>query len=195
MINIIWQDHGIKKEDREELLNQRGVCLWFTGLSGSGKSTLAIELQKTLMKEGKLVYILDGDNIRHGLNVDLGFSAKDREENIRRVGEVSKLFVDAGLICITTLISPYRKERDKVRDNIGKDFIEIFVRCALEECEKRDVKGLYKKAKSGEIKDFTGLDAPYEEPLNPEIIIDTSAKNVKDCVKAIYHYLKEMGAM
>jgi len=191
MKNIIWQDHGIKKEDREKLLNQRGICLWFTGLSGSGKSTLAIELQKTLMKEGKLVYILDGDNIRHGLNEDLGFSAEDREENIRRAGEVSKLFIDAGLICITTLISPYRKDRDIVREKIGKDFIEIFVRCPLEECERRDVKGLYKKAKSGEIKDFTGLDAPYEEPLSPEIIIDTNAKSINDCVQIIHDYLKK----
>ena len=191
MKNIIWQDHGIKKEDREKLLNQRRICLWFTGLSGSGKSTLAIELQKTLMKEGKLVYILDGDNIRHGLNEDLGFSAEDREENIRRAGEVSKLFIDAGLICITTLISPYRKDRDIVREKIGKDFIEIFVRCPLEECERRDVKGLYKKAKSGEIKDFTGLDAPYEEPLSPEIIIDTNAKSINDCVQIIHDYLKK----
>ena len=195
MKNIIWQDHGIKKEDREKLLNQRRICLWFTGLSGSGKSTLAIELQKTLMKEGKLVYILDGDNIRHGLNEDLGFSAEDREENIRRAGEVSKLFIDAGLICITTLISPYRKDRDRVREKIGKDFIETFVRCPLEECEKRDVKGLYKKAKSGEIKEFTGLDAPYEEPLNPEIIIDTNTKNINDCVRIIHDYLKKINVI
>jgi len=191
MKNIIWHDTGISREQREKLNNQKSVLLWFTGLSGSGKSTIATALQKKLIEEGKLTYILDGDNIRHGLNSDLGFSEEHRTENIRRIGEVSKLFVDAGLITITSFISPYKRDRDKVRSLVGKDFIEIFVKCNLKECEKRDPKGLYKKARSGEIKDFTGVSHPYEEPDNPEIVIETDKMNVKGSVKLIYNYLKE----
>jgi len=191
MKNIVWHDTKITKEHRSNILGHKSVLLWFTGLSGSGKSTIATELQKRLIKKGRLSYILDGDNIRHGLNSDLGFSEEHRIENIRRIGEVAKLFVDAGLITITSFISPYKKDRDEVRSKLGKNFIEVFVKCNLEECEKRDPKGLYKKARKGEIKDFTGINAPYEEPNNPEILIETDKMKVKDSVDLIYNYLKE----
>jgi len=190
MKNIVWHDHGIKKEDREKILGQKAALLWFTGLSGSGKSTIASKLQKKLIADGKLVYILDGDNIRQGLNNDLRFSAKDRKENIRRIGEVAKLFVDSGIIVIASFISPYRSDRDDVRGKVDKSFIEVYVKCDLSECEKRDPKGLYKKARLGEIKNFTGIGDPYEEPKNHEIVIDTSNNNVSDCVDQIYEYIK-----
>lgn len=190
--NISWHEHKVNKEQRELLLKQKSALLWFTGLSGCGKSTISTELQNRLAEEGKIAYILDGDNIRHGLNSDLGFSPEDRKENIRRIGEVAKLFVDAGIITITSFISPYKEDRDNVRSKIGKDFIEIYVKCNLEECEKRDPKGLYKKARNGEIKDFTGIDAPYEEPDNPEVIIDTSKLSVEHAVDNLYSYLKDI---
>lgn len=189
--NIVWHDHKITKQDREDILKQKAVLLWFTGLSGSGKSTIASALQQRLIAEKKLTYILDGDNIRHGLNSDLDFSPKNREENIRRIGEVAKLFVDAGIITMTSFISPYLKDRKKVRDLIGKDFVEVFVNCNLEDCEKRDPKGLYKKARDGEIKDFTGISAPYESPEDPEITVNTSEQNIEESVNQIYTYLKE----
>jgi adenylylsulfate kinase len=173
--NIYWHERFITKEDREKLNGHKGVCLWFTGLSGSGKSTIAIEVENLLYKKVVRTYVLDGDNVRHGLNNDLGFSPEDRTENIRRIGEVSKLFVDAGIIVMTAFISPYRSDRRQVRDlMLEGEFVEVYVKCDLDVCEQRDPKGLYKKARAGEIKEFTGIDAPYEEPENAELIIDTS---------------------
>ncbi|XP_042393250.1 adenylyl-sulfate kinase 3-like isoform X2 [Zingiber officinale] len=170
--NIFWQECQVGKVDREKLLKQKGCVVWITGLSGSGKSTLACTLGRELHSKGKLTYVLDGDNLRHGLNKDLGFSSEDRAENIRRVGEVAKLFSDAGLICIASLISPYRKDRDSCRAIVPDSrFIEVFMNMPLELCEARDAKGLYKLARAGKIKGFTGIDDPYEPPLNCEIEI------------------------
>jgi len=188
---VIWHDTKIMKEDREKRNGHRAVVIWLTGLSGSGKSTIATELQRKLFDAGCNVYILDGDNIRHGLNSDLGFSPEDREENIRRIGEVAKLFADAGFIVITSFISPYKKDRQRARNLLKEgEFIEVYVKAPLEICEKRDVKGLYKKARLGEIKEFTGISAPYEEPDNPEIVIETDRLDVNESVKKIIDYLK-----
>lgn len=178
---------------REKLLDHASTCIWFTGLSGSGKSTLANEVELTLFKRGIHTYILDGDNIRHGLNKDLGFGADDRKENIRRIGEVANLFVDAGLVVMTAFISPYREDRDQVRALLpeGK-FIEVFVNCDLDTCEKRDPKGLYKKARAGEIRNFTGISAPYEAPKNPELTIDNGANSsLENNVNAVIAYLEQ----
>ncbi len=173
--NVHWHNGQISNEDRERLNKHKGACLWYTGLSGSGKSTIAAKVEEKLFEKGIKTYILDGDNIRHGLNKNLGFSHEDRTENIRRIGEVSKLFVDAGIVVGTAFISPYREDRDNVRKLLSDgDFVEIFVYADLETCEARDPKGLYKKARAGEIKDFTGISAPYEEPLNPELVINTT---------------------
>ena len=190
--NIKWHHGKITKEDRVKLLNQKGVTIWLTGLSGSGKSTIAVELEHVLIENKHHAYILDGDNIRHGLNKNLGFSPEDRTENIRRIGEVAKLFTDANIITITAFISPYRKDRDAVRKllNDGK-FIEVYVKCSVEVCEERDTKGLYKKARSGEVKDFTGISAPYEEPHNPELTIDSSKLSAEESTRAILNYLVE----
>jgi len=189
--NITWHESGISKEDREKQNEHKGVVIWLTGLSGSGKSTVAVELQAQLFEAGCQVFILDGDNIRHGLNKDLGFSPEDREENIRRIGEVAKLFADAGIIAITSFISPYRKDRDINRELVPKgDFIEVYVQAPLNICEERDPKGLYKKARAGIIPEFTGISAPYEEPLKPEIVIDTDKLCVKDSANKIVDYLK-----
>lgn len=170
--NILWHQGKITISDREKLNDHPAACLWFTGLSGSGKSTLSVEVESLLFQKGIHTYILDGDNIRHGLNNDLSFSDADRKENIRRIGEVAKLFVDAGMIVLTAFISPFRADRDFVRSLIpeGK-FIEIFVDCDLATCDKRDPKGLYKKARENKIGDFTGLSSPYEKPKNPELVI------------------------
>lgn len=190
--NIKWHEHKVTQLDREKLLNQKGVVLWFTGLSGSGKSTIANEVAYSLNKRGKLAYVLDGDNIRHGLNKNLGFSAEDRDENIRRICEVSKLFADAGLITCTAFISPYKKMRDFCRELIDPGrFFEIYCKASLETCENRDPKGLYKKAREGKVKEFTGVSAPYEEPDNPEIIMDTDKYNVRECVEIILNKLKK----
>lgn len=190
--NVIWHAHVIKKEEREDLLKQKGVVLWFTGLSGSGKSTVANEVANKLHSMGKLSYILDGDNIRHGLNKDLGFSPEDRTENIRRISEVANLFADAGLITITAFISPYRKDRNFCRTLLGKGrFIEIFTKACLDTCEQRDPKGLYKKAREGKIKEFTGIDAPYEEPETPELIIDTDKESVEESADKVIKKLEE----
>lgn len=190
--NITWHQGAITKKDRERLLNQKGVLLWFTGLSGSGKSTLAHEVEEKLFEKGHLAFVLDGDNIRHGLNKNLGFSPKDREENIRRIGEVGKLFTQAGIIAITAFISPYREDRDKARALLDNgEFIEVFVKVSLDVAEQRDPKGLYKKARAGEIKDFTGIGAPYEEPLNPELVIDTDQLDLKQSAEKVLSYLKE----
>lgn len=190
--NIVWHSTNVKREDREKLLKQKGVLVWFTGLSGSGKSTVASALEKKLYDSGKLTYLLDGDNIRHGLNGDLSFSNEDRVENIRRIAEVSKLFVDSGTITIATFISPFREDRDNVRKLLGKDFIEVFIDCPIEVCEERDPKGLYKKARDGKIKNFTGIDSPYEKPTQPEITISTYLNSIDECVDSIIRYLDEV---
>ena len=174
-------------------MNQKGVIIWFTGLSGSGKSTIAVELEKILHRKGFFTYLLDGDNIRHGLNSDLSFSPEDREENIRRIGEVACLFMDAGLITIVSFISPYKKDRDRIREKAGKGrFIEVFVDCPLEVWEQRDVKGLYKMAREGKISDFTGIGAPYEKPEKPEIKVNSSLDTVEEGVKKIYEYMQSL---
>ncbi|WP_010649742.1 adenylyl-sulfate kinase [Oceanobacillus massiliensis] len=192
--NIVWHNSIVTKEDRGKLNNHKGAVLWFTGLSGSGKSTLTVALEKELYDLGTHTYRLDGDNVRHGLNRNLGFSPEDRAENIRRIGEVSKLMVDAGLVTLTAFISPYRKDRDKVRAILDEhEFIEVYVKCSLEACEERDPKGLYKKARSGEISNFTGIDAPYEEPESPEVIVNTEQLSLEKCVGEIVDYLKENG--
>lgn len=189
--NITWSEGRISKKDREKLFKQKNKVIWLTGLPSSGKSTLARELEKKLYEKGILSYVLDGDNIRHGLNKNLGFSKEDREENIRRITEVANLFYDAGLFIIVSFISPYRKDRINARNLIGEDFIEVFVDCPVEECEKRDPKGLYAKARKGEIKEFTGISAPYEEPISPEIIINTAELDYNQSVEIILNYLKK----
>ncbi len=192
--NITWHAGQVSRTDREKLLGQRGCTIWLTGLSGSGKSTIAVAAEKALAQKGRLTYILDGDNIRHGLNANLGFSPADRTENIRRIGEVSKLFTDAGIIVFTSFISPYRADRDAVRKIMGEgDFIEAWVQASVDTCESRDVKGLYKKARAGEIKDFTGISAPYEEPLKPEVVLDTNGQTVDQSVATLVAYLQKNG--
>jgi adenylylsulfate kinase len=192
--NIVWHQGAITREDRQQLNGHKGCTVWLTGLSGSGKSTIAVELEKRLLERGVRTYILDGDNIRHGLNKNLGFSPEDRTENIRRIGEVAKLFCDAGLVALTAFISPYRADRDQVRAimQLG-DFIEVFVDCPVEVCEQRDVKGLYKKARAGEIKEFTGVSAPYEAPSVPELVIETSDQSVEKSALQILTYLERQG--
>lgn len=192
--NITWHHPIVTREDRERLLGQKGATLCFRGLSRSGKSTLATEVEKRLHERGYITFILDGDNIRHSLNSDLGFSPEDREENIKRIGEVAHLFSQAGIINMTAFISPYRADRKKARDLAKEgEFIEIFCRCSAETCEKRDQKGLYKKARAGEIPAFTGISAPYEGPENPEIIIDTDRETIEEGVNKIISYLEENG--
>ena len=192
--NIVWHNTKVTKEDRHRLNRHKSCVLWFTGLSGAGKSTLAIEVERELYEYGIRTYVLDGDNVRHGLNKNLGFSPDDRKENIRRIGEVAKLFVDGGLFAITAFISPYREDRDLVRAMHPEgEFIEVFVKCAIDVCEARDPKGLYKKARSGEIKDFTGISAPYEEPLHPEIVLETDKQDIGESVRQVIVYLKDKG--
>lgn len=187
--NISWHRALVNREMKEKLLRQNGILIWFTGLSGSGKSTIASELEMRLYNMGRLTYLLDGDNVRHGLNSNLGFTKEDRIENIRRIAEVCKLFVDSGIITISTFISPFKDDRDKVRKLLGKDFVEVYVDCPLEVCESRDPKGIYKKARNGEIKDFTGVDSPYEVPDNPEIVVSTNLDTVQQCVNKILDFL------
>lgn len=190
--NIIWQDGKVQYQDRCDNLKQKGLIIWFTGLSGAGKSTIAIELEKVLVKKKKVVYRLDGDNVRHGLNSDLGFSVEDRNENIRRIAEVATLFKDAGIITLVAFISPYQKARDFARARAGKDsFLEVFVKAEVETCIKRDPKGLYEKAKKGEIKNFTGISAPYEEPKNADLILDTAQLTVNDSVNKVLKLIKK----
>jgi adenylylsulfate kinase len=192
--NIVWHQGAITREDRQQLNGHRGCTVWLTGLSGSGKSTIAVELEKRLLERGVRTYILDGDNIRHGLNKNLGFSPEDRTENIRRIGEVARLFSDAGLVAVTAFISPYRADRDQVRAIMEPgDFIEVFVDCPVKVCEQRDVKGLYKKARAGEIKEFTGISAPYEAPSKPEMVIETSGQSVEKSALQILAYLERQG--
>ncbi|MDG1813216.1 MAG: adenylyl-sulfate kinase [Porticoccaceae bacterium] len=194
--NVTWHDGEIVREDRNQLLGQQGATLWFTGLSGSGKSTIAVALEQALFQRSKLSYRLDGDNIRLGINKNLGFSADDRSENIRRIGEIAKLFVDSSVIALSSFISPYRADRDRVRELHAESnfaFIEVFVDCSLAEAEARDPKGLYKKARAGEIKNFTGIDDPYEAPTQPEIHLHTDKMTLEEEVDVIMAYLEQHG--
>ncbi|MEP1472510.1 MAG: adenylyl-sulfate kinase [Halieaceae bacterium] len=194
--NVHWHEGDITREHREKILGHKGATLWFTGLSGSGKSTVAVELEGMLNELGMLSYRLDGDNVRMGINKNLGFSAEDRTENIRRIGEVAKLFVDSGVIALSSFISPYRDDRDQVRalhEAAGMDFIEVFVDCSLEAAEARDPKGLYKKARAGEIKNFTGIDDPYETPDSPEIHLHSDQQTLEEEVNEIFSVLRERG--
>jgi adenylylsulfate kinase len=196
--NVHWHDGEISRDDRDRLMNQRGATLWFTGLSGSGKSTIAVALEEALFERGHLSYRLDGDNIRLGINKNLGFSAEDRTENIRRIGEIAKLFVDSSVIALTSFISPYREDRDKVRalhEEAGMPFIEVFVDCSLDEAEKRDPKGLYKKARAGEIKNFTGIDDPYEAPESAEIHLHTDQMTLQEEVDLLLEYLTKQNIL
>ena len=190
--NITWHDSEVTKEERQNRNGHKSAVIWFTGLSGSGKSTVSVALEKALFNEGKQTYRLDGDNVRHGLNKNLGFSPEDRTENIRRIGEVAKLMVDAGSITVTAFISPYKQDRDNVRAILEDDeFIEVYTKCSVDECENRDPKGLYKKARSGEIPEFTGISAPYEAPDHPEIILDTEHESINQSVDRVIQYLKQ----
>jgi len=196
--NIVWHEGNLTRDERWKALNCTGATLWFTGLSASGKSTIASALEQVLVTQGVNSYRLDGDNVRHGLNNNLGFSAEDRAENIRRIGEVAKLFADGGSIALTSFISPYRADRDQARtlhNEAGLKFIEIFVDTPLEVCEERDPKGLYKKARAGEIKGFTGIDDPYEAPENAELVLKTDGKSIDDCVAEVVRYLGESGVL
>jgi adenylylsulfate kinase len=190
--NLYWHKPSITVEKRRESYDYKSCVIWFTGLSASGKSTLANSLCEKLHLRGIRSYVLDGDNMRHGLNKNLGFSPEDRKENIRRIGEVAKLFVDAGLVVMTAFISPYKEDRNIARNLLKNDeFIEVFVKCSLSECEIRDPKGIYKKAKNGQIKEFTGISAPYEEPEKPEIILETDRMTVEECIEIFLEYLIE----
>ncbi len=194
--NITWHEGEVTAEERRKNLGQAGCSIWMTGLSGSGKSTIAVALEQVLIAQGNHAYRLDGDNIRHGLNKNLAFSAEDRAENIRRIGEVTRLFADAGIITINSFISPYTVDRDQVRkihEENGLPFFEVYVDCTLEEAERRDPKGLYKKARAGEIKGFTGIDDPYEEPTHAELHLKTHEMSVEDSVRAILEMLNQKG--
>ena len=194
--NVHWHQGDVTREHRNQLLGQKGVTLWFTGLSGSGKSTVAVALERALHARGRLSYRLDGDNIRMGINKNLGFSAADRAENIRRIGEIAKLFCDTGVIMLSSFVSPYREDRNLVRklhEESDIPFVEVFMKTSLAEAEKRDPKGLYKKARAGEIKNFTGIDDPYEEPENAELVLDTEAMTPEQEAEVLLDYLKTNG--
>jgi len=192
MKNIVWQTLTIDRQDREKLLKQRPFLLWFTGLSGSGKSTIANGVAYMLHSKGKLTYILDGDNVRHGLNKDLGFSQVAREENIRRIAEVSKLFLDCGVIVLAAFISPYKKDRDLCRKLVGEEnFVEIYTKATIEVCEQRDPKGHYRKVREGKLKNFTGVDAPYEIPVAPEIVLDTGDMGINESVEKVMVMIRD----
>ena len=196
--NVHWHHGEINRPQREKLLGQKGATLWFTGLSGSGKSTVAVALESVLHDMGRLCYRLDGDNVRLGINKNLGFSAEDRTENIRRIGEIAKLFVDSGVIALSSFVSPYRADRDQVRalhEASDMPFVEIYVECPLEVAEERDPKGLYKKARAGEIKNFTGIDDPYEAPTQAELVLNTAEMTLEEEVQAILNYLRERGIL
>ena len=191
--NVTWEEGLVSREDRFQILRQKGATIWFTGLSGSGKSTIAVALERALFRRGKLSYRLDGDNVRLGINKNLGFSGEDRKENIRRIGEVAKLFGDAGTIALSSFISPYAEDRDEVRrlhEAADLRFVEVFVDCPLSEAERRDPKGLYKRARAGEIRNFTGIDDPYEKPIKPEVHLRTDRMTVEEEVAAIIDYLE-----
>ncbi|REK61240.1 MAG: adenylyl-sulfate kinase [Brevibacillus sp.] len=192
--HVVWHPTTVTKADRQRQNGHKSCILWFTGLSGAGKSTLANAVDQQLHERGLKSYVLDGDNIRHGLNRGLGFSTADRKENIRRIAEVAKLFVDAGVIVLTAFISPFREDRELARGLVEPDeFVEIYVKCPLEECERRDPKGLYRKARSGEIAEFTGITSPYEEPLSPELIVESGTQSVEESVQIVLRYLEERG--
>lgn len=192
--DVVWHNSTVTRQARSTLKKQKPAVLWFTGLSGSGKSTIANAVESKLLSLGKHSYLLDGDNIRHGLNKDLGFSDEDRIENIRRIGEVAKLFVDAGTIVLTAFISPFVAERNQARDLVADgEFLEVYVDTPLEVCEQRDPKGLYKKARAGEIKNFTGIDSEYEAPLRPEIHLKTEGKSIEDCARYVVEQLEALG--
>ena len=194
--NVTWQDGQISREDRYQILRQKGATIWFTGLSGSGKSTIAVALEQALFNLGKLSYRLDGDNVRLGINKNLGFSEQDRKENIRRIGEIAKLFGDAGTISLSSFISPYKEDRDKVRalhEAANLKFVEVFVDCSLAVAEERDPKGLYKKARAGQIKNFTGIDDPYEAPANPEVHLRTDEMTLEQEVEIVIEFLIDHG--
>ena len=192
--DITWHASQVTRAHREKLLDQRGALLWLTGLSGSGKCSVAFRVEHALIERGCVAYVLDGENVRHGLNSNLGFSPEDRTENIRRIGEVAKLFTDAGAIVFSSFISPYRADRDAVREIMAEgDFVEVYVSASLEVCESRDVKGLYAKARKGEIPEFTGISAPYEEPSKPELIVDTGEQTLEQSVAALIEYLDKSG--
>ncbi|UCH28246.1 MAG: adenylyl-sulfate kinase [Myxococcales bacterium] len=194
--NLTWHVGEVDKDARAAAHGHRGAVLWFTGLSGSGKSTIGHRVERMLVDRGAFAYVLDGDNIRHGLNSDLGFSPEDREENIRRIGEVSRLFADAGALVVSAFISPYRTDRDRIRGLMGEgEFVEVFVDTPLEICEARDPKGLYKKARAGEISNFTGLDAPYEAPQNPEVHLLTAGLSVDEAAAQVVRYLEEQNIL
>jgi len=190
--NIVWHKASVTREKREQLNGHKSFVLWFTGLSGAGKSTLAHRIEDLLFERGCRTYVFDGDNVRHGLCSDLGFSIEDRRENIRRIGEMSKLFVDAGVIALTAFISPFRQDRQMVRSLVGEeDFIEIYCDASVDVCEKRDTKGLYKKARLGEIPDFTGISSPYEPPENPEIVLHSGVDSLETCAQTVMRYLED----
>jgi adenylylsulfate kinase len=192
--NVTWHDHKVSSADRKKLMGHKGCILWFTGLSASGKSTIANTVDHILHSQGKHTYLLDGDNIRQGLNKNLGFSPEDRTENIRRIGEVAKLFADAGIITSTAFISPYRADRDSVRALMpAGEFLEVFVNASIETCEARDPKGLYKKARAGQIPEFTGISAPYEAPEKPELVLDSNSKGIDELANEVVAYLQKNG--
>jgi len=193
--NVVWHCATVTRGRREKLHGHKSAVLWFTGLSGAGKSTLAHALEEQLHQRGCSTYVFDGDNVRHGLCGDLGFSEQDRVENIRRIGEMAKLFCNAGILALTAFISPFSADREKVRKLAGDDFIEIFCDCSLDVCESRDVKGLYKKARKGEIPEFTGISSPYEAPEAPEISLDTGTQPLEECVQKIIAYLENRGIL
>ncbi len=191
--NVTWHSGKVGPERRAQLLGQHGAVVWLTGLSGSGKSTVAVELEQLLLERGHVAYLLDGDNVRHGLNADLGFDAASRRENVRRVGEVARLFADAGLVVVASFISPFRADRDAVRERVAGRFFEVHVATPLEVCEARDPKGLYARARAGEIADFTGLDSPYEAPTSPEVVLDTTSTSALACAEQLYARLTADG--
>lgn len=194
--NIRWHESLVSREQREQRNRHKSVILWFTGLSGAGKSTLAHAVELALFQHECSTFVFDGDNVRHGLCADLGFSPEDRVENIRRIGEMSKLFLDAGVIALTAFISPFRADRDRVRGLVApEDFIEIYCRCPLDICEQRDVKGLYAKARQGLVPNFTGISSPYEAPENPELVIDTGTQSLVDCVEQVLALLRNRGVI
>lgn len=190
--NVIWFDRFVKRKERNRLNNHKSGLIWFTGLSASGKSTIAHIVERQLFNRGIRTYVFDGDNVRYGINSNLGFSREDRKENLRRIAELSKLFVDAGMIVLAAFISPYKEDREYVRKRFeGDNFLEIYVKCSVEECERRDPKGQYKKARSGIIKDYTGISAPYEEPENPDLVLETERYNIQTSVKKVLDLLEE----
>jgi len=194
--NTVWHKATVLRSHRERLNGHRSAVIWFTGLSGSGKSTIAHAVEERLHSLGCRTFVFDGDNVRHGLCSDLGFAKEHRTENIRRIGEMTKLFLDAGVIAMTAFISPFMKDREKVRSLVGHDsFIEVYCKCPVEVCEQRDVKGLYRKARAGEIKDFTGISSPYEEPEQCDLTLDTSAMELEDCINAVIKLLQDRGVL